>query len=430
MKKRILNNWGLKLISLGIAISLWFVAMQIDDPQDKSTFSDVPVTFVNTQVLDEKNLAYEVVDGTDKARVVVRAPKSIINKLRESDIVATADVSKMTDDYQVPITYTVQNMGTNKNEIRADGSIEMAKLHVEEKSTVWVPIEYKTVGEVADGFIISAVTTDQTNLEISGAKSLTEKIAYAEAVINVSGATRDVSANIGVMLYDKEGNAVDVPAIYENLNKVHIEVEVLYTKEVPVEASSSGKPAQGYAVNGDIQADIPQIEIAGRAFALSGVTKIVVPAEEFDVTGRTTDLVKTVNIRDCLPNNVRFADGKFNGKVTFTVDIEPSVSKKIELSADQVKVKNLPQEWEAKVADTDQPVSVKVIGTKSVISELAIENIALEVDIAAWMEKQKVATLKAGRYAIPATVIAEKGVITEEDTTVYLTISKKEIKGE
>ncbi|MBQ4259433.1 MAG: hypothetical protein IJB84_04090 [Lachnospiraceae bacterium] len=429
MRKKILNNWGLKLISLGIAMSLWFLAMQIDDPQDKSTFSDVPVTFINTSVLEEQNLAYEVVEGTDKVRVTVRAPKSIINKLREGDIVATADVSKMTEDNQVPISYTVQNMGANKNEIRVDGSIDMAKLHVEEKNTVWVPIEYKTTGEVAEGYIVSAISTDQTNLEISGAKSLTEKVDYAEAVINVNGATRDVSANIGVVLYDKEGEVMDIPVLYENLNKVHIEVEILFTKEVPLEAAYIGKPANGYVVSGEVVADIPQIKIAGRPFALAGISKIVVPAEEFDVTDRTSDLVKSVNIRDSLPNNVRFADNLFNGKVSFTVEIEPSVSKRMDISSDQIVVENLPADFEARMVDSDKTYSIKVSGTKAAVSALAAEDVLLEVDVADWLEKQKITSPKPGRYAIPAKIVA-KDVVLEEGLAVNLMLTKKENKGE
>ena len=58
MRKKILHNWGLKLISLAIAVILWFLVVKIDDPKDTRSFSDIPVTLVNTELLEQENKAY------------------------------------------------------------------------------------------------------------------------------------------------------------------------------------------------------------------------------------------------------------------------------------------------------------------------------------------------------------------------------------
>ncbi len=426
MRKKILNNWGLKLISLGIAFSLWFVAMQMDDPQDKSTFSNVPVKLINTQSLDVQNMAYEVLDDTDEIRVTVRAPKSIINKLRESDIVATADLSKITEDNMVPISFDVQNVGTNKSDIRVESNVKMVKLNVEEKLTAWVDVKSEVVGEVAEGYMYSPVVSmDQTSVEISGPKSLVEKIDHAKAVININGATNNVSANIGVDLYDKEGNRMDAPVLYEGLSRVHVEVEVLLTKEVPVEAEIMGEPREGYMATGVVEADIPTVMIAGKAGALNNVNKIVVPAEEFDVTDRTTNLVKTVNIRDYMPNNVRFAKSDFNGKVTFTVYVESTEEKTIVIEKDNIEILNLPQGVEGKVLD-NRVYSVKISGRRTDIEAVNAEEVKAQVDAAAWMKEFGYTTLKEGRYNMPATIVLDEGITVENKMMVNLTISKKE----
>ena len=59
MKKRIFNNWVLKLSSVAIAVVLWVVVYNINDPVDTSTIRNVPVTFINTEAIkDNINFAY------------------------------------------------------------------------------------------------------------------------------------------------------------------------------------------------------------------------------------------------------------------------------------------------------------------------------------------------------------------------------------
>ena len=41
MKKKILRNWGLKLISLVIAFMLWYLAVSTDDPKETQTYSNI-----------------------------------------------------------------------------------------------------------------------------------------------------------------------------------------------------------------------------------------------------------------------------------------------------------------------------------------------------------------------------------------------------
>ena len=112
MRKRIFRNWGLKIASLLLACILWFLVVAINDPKETQTFSNIPVTLVNTELLEEGNKVYEVLDNTNRVRVSVRAPKSIIKDIQASDIIAEADVSRLTDINTIPITYSVLNAGS------------------------------------------------------------------------------------------------------------------------------------------------------------------------------------------------------------------------------------------------------------------------------------------------------------------------------
>ena len=81
MKKKIFHNWGLKLGSLVLAFVLWLLVIQIGDPKETEVFRNIQVKLINTELLDQQNKVYEVLDNTDKVSVTVRAPQSVINSL-------------------------------------------------------------------------------------------------------------------------------------------------------------------------------------------------------------------------------------------------------------------------------------------------------------------------------------------------------------
>ena len=429
MRKRILHNWGLKLLSLFIAVALWFVIIEFADPQESRTFRGVQVKLVNTELLEQENKAYEVLDNTDTLTVTVRAPKSVIDLLRSSDIVAEADMSKLTEINTIPITYSVQNVDFDVDENSISGSRDVVKLSVEERMTKWVTVQAKTVGDVADGYIISSTTQDQTLIEISGPKSAVLKVHHAAIELNVTDATRDISASLETILYDIEGNPLNLPSVIKhgNTDYININVEVLATKEVPVEVQTRGVPADGYLATGVVECNTDSVLIAGKLGALANVSKVVIPAEDLDITGRTSSLIQTVMIKDYLPSNIKLADPNFNGRSTVTVYVEPIMSKTILLTENNIAILNFPVEYDLAFVDDDIPYRVVVSGLDANISEVDIGDVQVSVDFAAWMTSQgiEVATLVDGTYEIPASVVVSgEGIEYDSELMIQLTVTE------
>lgn len=44
MKKGLMNNWGLKILSFLLAVMLWLIVVNIDDPVTTQTFNNIPVS--------------------------------------------------------------------------------------------------------------------------------------------------------------------------------------------------------------------------------------------------------------------------------------------------------------------------------------------------------------------------------------------------
>ena len=61
----ITNNFGLKLLSLGLSFVLWVLVAQISNPVGTVSFSKVQVPLRNTELLDSQGKVYQILDQTD-----------------------------------------------------------------------------------------------------------------------------------------------------------------------------------------------------------------------------------------------------------------------------------------------------------------------------------------------------------------------------
>ncbi len=423
MRKRLLNNWGLKIISLILAFLLWFLVVQIGDPKDERDMGVVQVKLINTELLERENKVYEILDNTDKVRVMVYAPKSVFTQLRSGDITAEADVSKLTDINTIPITFTAPN--ANVASIR--GSHDMVRLNVEEKASKYVTLISNTVGSVAEGYVVSSLTPDQNRIEVSGPKSAVDQVKYAGAEIDVTEATTNLTANVDIHLFDAEGNPVERTNLVKNVGYVRMSVEVLAKKEVPIRIETMGTPARGYMVTGEIACEPATVQIAGSAYVLSQINEIVVPEEELDITGESSDVIRTLNVREYLPENVKLADNSFNGRFMVVIYIEPVADKTLQIPMRDITVSNVPEGFEAEIVESAEDLlTLELQGLSAQIEPLRYDNVFGVVNLAAWMEKEGMERVKAGSYTIPVTFLLDEQITVSNTPTVRVTIKEIE----
>lgn len=426
MKKRIINNLGIKFGSLVLAIFLWFVVAQSDDPQETTPYFTIPVKLTNTELLDQQNKVYEVLDNTDTVKVSIRAPRSIVRELRASDIVAVADMSKLTDINTIAITYTVQN--TNPENIQSiRGDHDVVKLSVEDRASKLVQVVCKTEGEVPEGYMIADTTTDYNLLQISGPKSVVDKISYAGVTINMTGATTQMSLNAEPKFFNSQHKEVESDSITRNVDWLHITVSVLETKEIPIEFEVIGDPAEGYMATGIVTCNQETVRIAGTHSALANLDSIWIPGEDLDISGRTDTLISTINIRNMLKSyNLRLADSQFDGNITITAFIEKKIEKVCKIKPENIVVSGLPGNCILSYAEESVPYDLRIQGLNAVVSKLQRDGVEATLDIAAWMEEQGITELTDGEYRIPVTVSVQENVTVMNEVTAVVRIIREE----
>lgn len=100
MKEKILNNLPLKIISVIIAIVIWYVVTSVSDPIVTRTFPDIPVQITNESYIAEGKKTYQISEQYQSIAVSIRGNRSVVNGITEDDITVTAPHADCDDGYR------------------------------------------------------------------------------------------------------------------------------------------------------------------------------------------------------------------------------------------------------------------------------------------------------------------------------------------
>ncbi len=423
--KKLTNNWSLKLFSLVAAFLLWLVVMAIENPEDRKTFYNIPVRLVNTEVLTDENMVYEVMDKTDVVRsVTIVAKKTIRDELSSSDIIAEADFSNLTKANTVEIRF--YSLRYNEEISSISGSTEMLKLNIEDKKTKRLTLTVETTGDVENGYFINSITPDQNRIEISGPESVVSKITSARVRVDVTDSNSNISEYSDVILYDSEGKEVSKENVSLSVYSVLVKVEILDTKTVPLHYEVMGVPAEGYMFTGEIDSTPHIVVIGASTETLANVTTIIIPAEMLNITGQTEDLKVNVDVEDYLPEGVVLADANFNGKAEVTVHIEEETTRNVTLTSDNIRIQGVPAGYKVEVENLLAEHTLQLVGLKAETDAVEADTLVGHISINALMEDKGWQTLPTGVYDAQVTFDLTENVRLASPFRVNISITKLE----
>jgi len=422
IKQWLVEDWWLKIVSLGLAFLIWFIVVQANNPTDSKSFTNVKVNLVNTEIFEENSQVYKVLDRSDTVNVVVRAPKSVLSTLKVSDIIAEADVSNMDKDKgEIKITYSVY--GNNSVE-SVKGDKEFVQIELEAKERKYIRLETHCTGTPSEGYMVGNMKTDQNLIEISGPKSAIDRVVSAAVTIDVTNATTLLSANVEIVLYDKFGYEITDTSITKQIDYAHVEVEILEVKTVTIGGSKIGSPADGYLFTGVVRFSPSSIKIAGNPADLVGITRINV-LETIDITGATENIVTTVDLNKYLPHGTIFADPDFDGTVTATAFVEPIAYKDFEIDSSNVIFNHLPEKAYATITYPSDKIVVSLSGLQSELDKVNPESIVATIDFEKWMIANNLDEIKEDTYQIVLDVYCS-GVSSSKDIVVSVRVDYEE----
>lgn len=406
MKNKLTRNWGLKIASFLSAAVLWLVVTNINDPIMTYRVTDVPVTIKNANLITDRGQVYEVLDGTDMIDVVtVSAPRSIIDSLDRSNIVAVADINDLTSVDTVAIKLSTNKYNDKLDSIR--GNIDSVRLSIEEKLSKSLPVKSVTTGEVREGFIVGSVSTDQNLIRISGPKSIVSRVSKAQAEVDISGFSNNISTDCEVRLYDEEGNEITAENLEKSISKVRVNAEILERKTLPLTCEVTGTPEDGCQFTGEVTFSKAAVTVAGRSKLLENIEAIAIPAGVVDVTGATEDVTVLVDITKYLQDGVTLAENNFVGRVDVTAKIEAERDRAVRIPVGRIRFDGLPEGYRAVITEPVNECSITFSGLLAVLNEVTAEEVTAVVDLEAWMADEDMEELTEGSYWMPVNATVE-----------------------
>jgi YbbR domain-containing protein len=354
-----INKFNL-VLSIIIAFAAWFYVVYNINPTMSKTYRDVPVKVVGTSELKANDMAVESL-SFDTIDVSVKGRRSQLNRLKTSDIKVTADVSDagkgentIAVNVELPSGLTLRS--------QSETSIE---INVQDRVTKKV-VARAVFKDDSDG---EPYTVDQSSseVEVSGARSLVEKVSYVQLPLNSTKVTSsDKTFSVNAVPVDSSGNRVE--RVTCDPKKVSVTAVNATTKEVTlnvkVKDSGSDEYTRTYTAP-------HTVFIKGRASDIKDITSIDTKTIDISDVTQSQKIALTYD----LPDGVEIANESIGQ--TLNVKVVQSASKTYTIKSSQIEVRNLGDGLSANVSDD---VKVTVRGSSDQLDSLSSGSISAYVD--------------------------------------------------
>lgn len=417
MKFKITRNLGLKVAALIFSVFFWLIVININDPIDSATYANVPVEFINGEVVTNKGKTYDLVGDAQPVRVTVSGKRSVLSRVRSSNIVATADLSQMeVNTYLVPITAEVRGLeGDTVTTQVSPGNLEV-KIEATDKHTFPISVNTNSI-TTRSGYAIGEVSVNPEMITISGAESTIRNIHRVVARPEENGLSESTTLDAELVLFDGNDNVMDQSQLTNNLGDrgLSVNVQILREKTVPLHIGGvSGNPAEGFIYNG-CTTEPSQIVICGTKEALDAVSEIEIPESAVNIEGKRSREEITVDILPYLPEGISLSANASNN-VVVTVMIEQEGRKTIELPVGAIQINNLKEDLKLSF-ESEMDIEVQFTGTEEALS-------VLDIRYAASIDLKNYKT--AGTYEVTVNIETPSGVELTKNPTVKIILTEKD----
>ena len=425
-KRKITDNIPLKIMSVAVAVVVWLIVVNIDNPVGTNYYTLNNVELINKEYVESSDTIGKMCmpeQSQDSIRVAITTTKKIRDRIKVTDISAVADLQQAvcldTNPVMVPITVTCSIPGVSANDIKV--TPQNLSVNLDEKETQEFVVNVSR-GDTKPGkdYEVGSLTANPEKVRITGPKTLINKIDKVNAAIDLDGNTQDFSQDVNLTIIDKNQEPLSDSEMnslrIENNAKVVVTARLWKIRQgVGISAGYVGTPADGYQV-GSVKTVPDTISVAGSTEGLESLAQndnvITIPADSIDISGESKDVEKKINLSNLLPDNVKLTSDS-SEDVWVTVSILPVGSREFDIPTKSIEVKNKPDDLQV-TFETAQ-IAVRIKSDENDMDDLnAQKDIKASIDLNGKEE---------GNYEVPVKIVLPDGYETVEDVTTEVVIS-------
>lgn len=394
MGKKILDSKALYVVlSIVIAITMWFYVTSMDGNQRSHAINNIPITFVGEEQLTSRGLM--IAGDPPKASITVKATPAVLAKLTDSSVQLMVDVSTINKAGEYTLAYTVK-LPTNVSSSQVQyvrGETGNVTFTVAEYRQREIELRGKFVGTTAEGYLAGDqedFVFTPAKITISGQAELVNQVAYAEVVVDGDNLSETVRGNYPYQFIGASGDVISNLDVECSAETIQTTFPILATAEVPLEV----KLVEG----GGVSLDQVKYTMSAETLTVGG-TKTAVEAllTEGSIELGTIDL-GTVHDGDEIVFDVALTDELSNisgiNQVTVTIDLDDSLKSKT-VEATNITCISAPDGWTGK--PLTQMLKVEIRGSQELLDAVTGDNVRVVADL-------KDINQAAGQYTVTANV--------------------------
>ncbi len=390
-------NWGIALLSIVLALSLWVYVTDRENP-DVTDWVLFTIAVVEANPPPPGRVVFPPLQ--ESIRVRVRAPESVFERLAAEDFRATVDLADATGGRP---TVDVNVESLESRAVVVDFSPETISITLENVIERTVLVSTQLVGVPPRGFEAREITVEPGEAVVTGPESLVSRVEAAEADVNLTGIRSDFEQP-QLLLQARDASGSDIQGVSIEPESALVRAEIVqleFSIDIIVRPGVSGLPAAGYNVAA-IQADPATVVVTGSLEVLQGIDVVQgILTETVSIEGTTGSVVRAATL--LLPEGAS-VDQTI---VTVRVTIEAARG---QFSFDVVlQMTNLGEGLNASI--TPPTVRVVLEGAVPDLRAMAVNAILADIDLEG---------LGAGDHVVPVRVQAPPD-------TVLISISPPEV---
>ncbi|MCR5608537.1 MAG: hypothetical protein K6G26_05690 [Lachnospiraceae bacterium] len=375
MKKIMTEDFGLRVLSIVIAIVVWLIIINVTDPVKTKTIKDIPVSMVNDDVIKELGQCYEITSD-NTVTVVVKGKKSVVDKLKATDFEATADMSQISITNAVPVSVKLIKSVEYEPDI-VSGKNSTINVKLDNEITNSYEINLNLIGSAMNNYYISQdeIKMNVNKIKASGPQAIIDTIEKVRVDIDISDINEVTKKKYPIHAYNESGKQITSKRLELSRDYVEVTITPLIGKKISIKPSIIGDVDPNYIYKG-YQTTVDSVSIAGSEEDVSAQGNIII---EFDVEGAQGTIANEYDITDYLSDNIKIVSGEKTTKITAV--IEELSTRRIQFKAESLKFLNPPTDVIMNY-DTEKVLVVNIKGEDDVIDNITIEDLAPHVDLA------------------------------------------------
>lgn len=389
-----------KIISVLIAILIWFIVLDQDNPFEERTIS-VPLAN-NIEVLDSNNLQIVGTTLPLSVDVKIKGRRQRIQKVTQNDFKASIDLSEITESGLKTVKIPTPEYVGETDIIITGISPSSVRLRFEKVIGRQYPVSVEFYGSLPDGYQVVNVQVDPSNVILEEKEGVMARIKKVAATVNLEALRTTKELVMRATVYDTN----DKP-LSQFDGKFPVIINFDLAKIVSVEASVKGEPKRGWYFK-DIILDTDKIAVIGSKEQLDALARI--GSEQVDITGASASF--TTELKLSLPKGITLLDK--DTPVTARIIIEPLANRKITIPASMIAIYNSDITGAKTYSLSQDSVDIIVEGKPEIIENLRLSDIRVNISVS---------NLDVGEHEVPVNVILPSGVSLKERAGVKVIIT-------